>query len=367
MIWPSVIAIVPDWYHQFYGDRRILAENFDAMRRWMEYHAQHNLLPDNTVKASTYGDWVDAYNAEYRASEAGATSLPLMATAYFYHNCRIVARTAGLLGKTEDQDRFHDLAEKVAAGFQQRFFRPQSNQYESGTQCSCVLPLAFGLVPENRRKAVAANLVHDILPVHQGHLTVGLVGMQWYMQTLTDIGRPDVAFTVATQTTRPSWGYMISKGATSIWERWDQDTRDPGMNGESQMILAGNLGAWFYGTLAGINYDPQRPGFKHVVLRPRPVGDLTFVNGSHKSQYGTIVSRWKIEGDRFHWQVIIPPNTTATVYVPTRDAAAVTEGGKPAAEADGLRFLRGVRGGRVRGGGRRLCVCLAVGHLRQVT
>ena len=268
VIWPSVIAIVPDWYHQFYGDRRILAENFDAMRRWMEYHAQHNLLPDNTVKASTYGDWVDAYNAEYRASEAGATSLPLMATAYFYHNCRIVARTAGLLGKTEDQDRFHDLAEKVAAGFQQRFFRPQSNQYESGTQCSCVLPLAFGLVPENRRKAVAANLVHDILPVHQGHLTVGLVGMQWYMQTLTDIGRPDVAFTVATQTTRPSWGYMISKGATSIWERWDQDTRDPGMNGESQMILAGNLGAWFYGTLAGINYDPQRPGFKHVVLRP---------------------------------------------------------------------------------------------------
>ena len=90
VIWPSVIAIVPDWYHQFYGDRRILAENFDAMRRWMEYHAQHNLLPDNTVKASTYGDWVDAYNAEYRASEAVRTSLPLMATAYFYHNCRIV-------------------------------------------------------------------------------------------------------------------------------------------------------------------------------------------------------------------------------------------------------------------------------------
>ena len=119
------------------------------------------------------------------------------------------------------------------------------------------------------------------------------------------------------------------------------------MNGESQMILAGNLGAsgstgrWRESTTIPM------PGLQARRFAPRPVGDLTFVNGSHKSQYGTIVSRWKIKGDRFHWQVIIPPNTTATVYVPTRDAAAVTEGGKPAAEADGLRFLRGVRGGRV--------------------
>jgi alpha-L-rhamnosidase len=164
--------------------------------------------------------------------------------------------------------------------------------------------------------------------------------MQWYMQTLTDIGRTDVAYTIATQTTRPSWGYMISRGATSIWERWDTDTRDPGMNGESQMILAGNLGAWFYQTLAGINYDPERPGFKHIILRPRPVGDLTFVNGSHKSMYGTISSKWKIEGGKFHWQVIVPPNTTATVYIPTKNAAIVTEGGGPANEAEGVRFLR---------------------------
>jgi len=113
-----------------------------------------------------------------------------------------------------------------------------------------------------------ANLVENILVEQQGHLSVGLVGMQWFMQTLTECGQTEAAFQVATRTTRPSWGYMVAKGGTSVWERWDQDTRDPGMNGESQLILAGNLGAWFYQALAGINYDPDRPAFKHIILQP---------------------------------------------------------------------------------------------------
>jgi alpha-L-rhamnosidase len=339
IIWPSVITIVPHWYHQFYSDRRILEENYDAMRRWMECQS-HNLLPDHTMKATPYGDWVDAYNASYRVPESGATSLPLMATAYFYRNCRIVEQVAGLLGNAEDQHRFQDRAEKTAAGFRRRFFCSQSNKYESKTQCSYVLPLAFGLVPEDRRAAVVANLVDDILALHHGHLTVGLIGMQWYMQALTDMGRPDVAFAVATQTTRPSWGYMLSKGATSIWERWDQDTRDPGMNGESQMILAGNLGAWFYQTLGGINYDSARPGFKHMILRPRPLGDLAWVTASHKCLYGTIRSAWRIENGIFHWKITVPPNTTATIYVPTSEAVSVTEDGQSAAHVAGVRFLR---------------------------
>ena len=117
---------------------------------------------------------------------------------------------------------------------------------------------------------------------HDGHTSVGLVGMQWFMQVLTNEGRADVAYTVASQTTRPSWGYMVSKGATTSWERWDTDTQDGGMNGESQKILSGNFEAWLYQTLGGINYDPARPGFKHSILRPWPVGDLTFVRSAHQ-------------------------------------------------------------------------------------
>ena len=122
------------------------------------------------------------------------------------------------------------------------------------------------------------NLIDDITVAHHGHTSVGLIGMQWQMQVLTDVGHPEVAYQIAAQVTRPSWGYMISKGATTSWERWDTDTQDGGMNGESQKILSGNLEAWCYQTLAGINYDPQQPGFQHIILRPRPVGDLTFVS-----------------------------------------------------------------------------------------
>jgi alpha-L-rhamnosidase len=173
----------------------------------------------------------------------------------------------------------------------------------------------------------------------KGHTSVGLTGMQWFMQVLTDIGHPEVAYTVATRTTRPSWGYMVAKGGTSIWERWDQDTRDPGMNGESQMILAGNLVAWMFQTLAGINYDPAQPGFKHIIIHPRPAGDLTFASAWHKCLYGTIRSSWKRGDGRFLLDVTIPANTTATVYIPAKGPAQVLEGRQPATQSKALKLI----------------------------
>jgi alpha-L-rhamnosidase len=339
IVWPSVITVIPEWYYNFYGDLRPLSDNFECMKRWVLFHQSAYQKPDFTIDYCNYGDWVDgSWIKNY--FDKRVTSRPLLSTAYYYNNCRIVARAARLLGKMDDASRFDHLASRIKAGFLARFFDPKTNTYESKTQASYVFPLAFGLVPEERRSAIVANLVDEILVKHHGHTSVGLVGMQWFMQVLTDAGRADVAYTVATQTTRPSWGYMISKGATTSWERWDTDTQDGGMNGESQKILSGNLEAWLYQTLGGINYDPDRPGFRHIILHPRPVGDLTFVRAEHISLYGPIVSDWKIEGEAFHWVVSIPPNTTATVYVPARDAATVTEGGKPANQSEAVRFLR---------------------------
>jgi alpha-L-rhamnosidase len=339
IIWPSVITIIPDWYYNFYGDPRLLADNFECMKRWVLFHQKAYQKPDYTIDFCNYGDWVDGSWIKGTLDKR-TTSRPLMSTAYYYNNLRIVARAARLLGKHDDAKRFGDLAEKVKAGFSARFFNAKTSKYESETQGSYVFPLAFGLVPEANRAGVINNLVDEIQTKHHGHTSVGLVGMQWFMQTLTDAGRPDVAYAVATQTTRPSWGYMVSKGATTIWERWDTDIQDGGMNGESQKILSGNLEAWFYQSLGGINYDPERPGFKHVILHPRPVGDLSFVRSSHRSMYGTIQSDWKIDGGAFAWTLAVPPNTTATVYVPALDAAAVTEGDKPAGAALGVQFVR---------------------------
>lgn len=339
IIWPSVITVIPDWYYDFYGDARPLADNYECMKRWVLFHKKAYQKPDFTIDFCNYGDWVDGSWIKDTLDKR-TTSRPLMSTAYYYNNCRIVARAAKLLGKADDAKQFDDLAAKVKAAFNARFFDPKTNRYESETQGSYVFPLAFGLVPEDHRAAVVNNLVNEIMVKHKGHTSVGLVGMQWFMQVLTDAGRADVAYTVATQTTRPSWGYMISKGATTSWERWDTDIQDGGMNGESQKILSGNFEAWAYQTLGGINYDRERPGFKHVILHPHPVGDLTFVRASHRSLYGPIVSDWSTNKEAFVWNVSVPPNTTATVYVPAKEAAAVTEGGVPTGQAAGVRFLR---------------------------
>ena len=160
------------------------------------------------------------------------------------------------------------------------------------------------------------------------------------MRVLTANGRPDLAYTIATQKTYPSWGYMVEKGATTIWELWNGDTADPAMNSGNHVMLMGDLGIWLYESLAGIKSDPEQPGFKHIIMRPEPVEGLSFARASHRSPYGLITSDWQKEGCVFRWKVTIPPNTTATVYMPATHAESITEDGKPAIQARGVKLLK---------------------------
>jgi alpha-L-rhamnosidase len=338
--WPSVYTIIPDWYLDFYADQRVVERHYDSMKRWVVLMDERNRQPDGTVHGGMFGDWCDAYTMDGQCGESGQTDVGLVHTAYHYNNCRIMARAAGRLGKQEDVKLFNGMAERMLAAFNKKFLDPATGKYGNGTQCSHVLPLAFGMVPAESRAKVVDHLVNDILVTHRGHLSVGLIGMQWLMQVLTDIGRPDVAWTIMTQTTRPSWGYMIGKGATTIWERWDSDTRDPGMNSEALLIQAGNADAWLYQTLAGINYDKANPGFKHIIIKPRILGDLKWVKAHFNSPYGKIASRWQREGGKLTMGVTIPANTTATIHVPAQEESGVTESGMPAAKAAGVTFLR---------------------------
>ena len=338
--WPSVFTIIPDWYLDFYADPAVMTSHYAAMKRWVLTMGRIHQQADGTLGNTSYGDWCDAYTMDGRCDDNGRTPRNLVSTAYHYHNLRIMARAAGILRLTADEQQFLALAEQVKAAFHRKFFDPATGSYQGGTQCSYVLPLAFGMVPPDLRQAVSDHLVHDILVTHQGHLSVGLIGMQWLMQVLTDIGRPDVAWTLVTQTTRPSWGYMIGKGATTIWERWDCDTRDPGMNSEALLIQTGNLDAWFYQTLAGINYDPAHPGVKHILIQPHCLGDLRRVECWHDSGYGRIVSNWRRDGAQLALDITIPPNTTATVQLPASSEDQVRESGQPAAQAVGVTFLK---------------------------
>jgi len=341
--WPSSYIIIPGTLYEMYGDRRLVEEHYPYMKRWIEFMAaflKEGVLPPERDR---YGDWcVPPESPELIHSKDPARQTPkdLLATAYFYHDVALMARAAMLLGKAEDARRLGELAEAIRVGFQKKFFVPQANSYGNGSQTSQVLPLAFRMVPTTLRPKVLEGLVQNIQTKTQGHVGTGLVGGQWLMGVLSEGGRPDVAYTIATQTTYPSWGYMVSRGATTVWELWNGDTADPAMNSGNHVMLVGDLITWLYEHLAGIRPDPKTPGFQHVLMRPTPVGDLKFVEASYRSIHGTITSSWKIEGGKFLWTITLPPNTTATAFVPTKDYAAVTEGGRPAKQAKGTELVR---------------------------
>ncbi len=336
--WPAVITTTPWSCYYMYGDSRVLAENYPTMKRWVLYLEQ-NIDSDFVYRKGTYSDWVDAYSMDGKTPDNGGTSRDLLSTAYMYYDFKTVEKTAAFLGKNEDAIYFKGAAEKVKKAFLKTFFDSRRDTFLSETQTSYVLPIAFDLVPTKDSVAVVENLINDIIVKNNGHLSVGCPGLKWLMQTLTSVGHTDVAYKILTQTTRPSWGYMISKGGTSIWERWDRDTRDPGMNGQSQTILAGYLGAWMYQTLGGINYDETQPGFKNIIMHPEPVGDLTWVKSSFKSLYGLIGSDWNYKNGTFNWKVSVPANTTATVYIPTNNVASVKEKNRAVKELTNIKYV----------------------------
>jgi alpha-L-rhamnosidase len=210
------------------------------------------------------------------------------------------------------------------------------------TQSCYLLALRFDLLPEAMRPLAVQHLVNDIVEKRKGHLSTGFVGVSYLNPTLTQVGHTDLAYRLLLNKTFPSWGYSIQQGATTIWERWDGWTvekgfQDPGMNSFNHYAL-GSVGEWLYDTVAGIDLEPERPGYKHIALRPRPGGGLTSAKAAYDSLYGKIVSEWKYAGGRWVWKVTVPPNTTATVFVPT--TVAVQEGDGPAERAEGVRFLR---------------------------
>jgi alpha-L-rhamnosidase len=339
--WPSSTVIIPGALREQFADTDIIASHYASARKWMEY--MRGFITDGIIARDSYGDWCvppEEQKLIHSNDPARKTDGALLATAYFYHDALLMARYASLLGKSMDAKRFTDLAEKLKAAFNQKFFHADSGQYDNGSQTSCVLPLAFGLVPDGQRGRVFDHLVAKITHETHGHIGTGLIGGQWLMRVLTAGGRADLAYTIATQKDYPSWGYMVGKGATTIWELWNGDTADPAMNSGNHVMLVGDLGIWLYESLAGIKSDTEQPGFKHIIMRPEPVGDLRFVKASHRSPYGLIASEWEKQAGVFRWKVTIPANTTATVYVPASSPDSVTENGKAAAQARGVKLVK---------------------------
>ncbi len=339
--WPSTFVILPAMLERQFGDASAKALAYAGQKKWIEF-----MLPfaaDGVLSRDTYGDWcVPPENPLliHTKDPSRITGKTVLATSYFVHELRVMERYARDLGHPEDAQRFFRLAGSFATSFNERLLKRDLGQYDNGTQTSSVLPLAFALVPEDMQARVFAHLVHKIEHESRGHIGTGLVGARHLMRVLSDNGRADLAYRLATQEGYPGWGYMVSRGATTIWELWNGDTADPTMNSGNHVMLVGDLLIWLYEYLGGIAPDGGRPGFKHIVMKPHPVVGLDSVTASHRSPYGEIRSEWRRRGDAFFWNITIPPNTTATVSVPAGRAEQVTEGGRPAASAPGVEFLR---------------------------
>ncbi len=348
LTWPSTFLFVPGMLYDQYGDRRPLERAWPAMKKWMTHISSY--AKDGLISKDEYADWCvppEDPKLIHSKDPARITDKTLIATAYYYKLLMLMSHYARLLERPAEAAGFESQASEAKKAFQAKFFVPASKIYDNGTQTSSVLPLSFGMVPEEYRAAVVQSLVDRIASESHGHVGTGLVGAQWLMRTLSDNGHVDLAYEIATQKTYPGWGYMVEQGATTIWELWNGDTADPAMNSGNHVMQIGDLAVWMYEYLAGIRSDPAAPGFRRAIIHPYPAGDLTFVKASHQTPYGTIVSSWKKDAGEFTLDVTIPANTTATVWVPARDAAAVMESGHPAAEAKGVRFVRAEAGAAV--------------------
>ncbi|HOS91931.1 MAG TPA: family 78 glycoside hydrolase catalytic domain, partial [Armatimonadota bacterium] len=321
--WADVITIVPWNVFRFYGDARLVDTSFDSMRGWVEYMRRH--APNHLYEREGYGDWI---------APVGTAKKPI-GTAYYYLSARRLAEMAAARGRDLDAKQYLALADDIARAFNEAYLAPDGN-YPGGTQTANLLPLAFGITPADRRAEVAAHIAQDVRGRNE-HLSTGFLGTAFLLPVLSDMGYHDLAYRVATQRTYPSWGYMVEKGATTIWELWNSDTEGPGMNSRNHFALGG-VGEWFYEYLAGIRPDADHPGFEHFTVWPRPVAGLAWAKADYNSPHGRIRSAWRLDGDRLVMDVEVPANTTATIHVPTTDVSRIREGGRVSSPRAGLTY-----------------------------
>ena len=327
--WGDAGVICPWTIYEVYGDKRVIERHYESMKKWISYLKKNS--KDLLRPAKGYGDWV---------SIASDTPKDVIATAYFAYSTRLVSKAAAVLGKDEDADKYEELFEQIRSAFNKAYVS-EDGRIKGETQTCYLLGLYFDLLPEDKREPATLHLIEAIRK-KDWHLSTGFVGLSYLVPTLADTGHLDIAYRLLNNDTFPSWGYSIKNGATTIWERWDGWTEEkgfqtPGMNSFNHYSF-GSIGRWLFGSVAGI--DTEGPGYKRIIIKPRPGGGLDYAKASYKSINGKIVSDWKIKGDKFTLDVTIPANTTATVYVPAGDIESVTEGGKPAAQANAVSLLR---------------------------
>lgn len=316
--WGDASTIVPWILYLKYGDRGVLERQYHSMKAWVGY--LEDLAGDNYLvqDGAHFGDWMYFVHPLHNEPKPGHTDVDLIATAYFAWSASLTAKTAAVLGRSEDQQRYEVLFSKIKEAFQYEFVTP-SSRLSPNSQTAYVLALSFGLLEEDQISKAFAYLV-DNIEKRNHHLSTGFLGTPLLCHVLSKNGRTDLAYKLLLQESFPSWLYQVKRGATTMWERWDgiepdgsfQETYANSFN----HFAKGAVGDWMYSVVGGIRHDEDRPGYKHIIIKPEPDPSLSYAKTSLASPYGLIQTDWSLKNGQLYLKVDIPPNTTATIFLP---------------------------------------------------
>lgn len=298
--WTSTIAIIPWEIYQFYGDTRALKVNYQNIKKYVDHITS---ISPNGITDWGLGDWVPVKDK---------SSKELTSSIYYYVDTKILAKTAQLLEKNDDYITYSKLADKIKNAINNKYLNKETAIYGSGFQTELSAALYWGIVPKSLKSRVADNLAKKVIKDNK-HLNVGLLGTKSILNALSENGYEQLAYEVASQETFPSWGWWIKNGATTLYENWDIYSKN---DISKNHIMFGEIGAWLFKGIGGIFPDQNAPGFKNVILKPHFVKGLEYFNASHTGPYGKITSNWKkSKNNKVDYDIIIPPNSTSTVYL----------------------------------------------------
>ena len=344
MTWPASLPIICDMLYTQYGNKAPIEKHYPNMKRWLKHMQDEYMNDEMIITKDRYGDWCvppESLELIHSKDPARQTDGSLISTAYYLKMLQTMHRFAEIQGLDDEKEMWKNMEHQMKDAFNKKFLTvkkgtsevpghvlfPDSIFYGNNTVTANILPLAFGLVPQEYRDDVVKNVVNTIITTNKGHVSSGVIGQQWIMRELSRKGYADVAYLLATNDTYPSYGYMVKQGATTIWELWNGNTASPKMNSGNHVMLLGDLLAWYYENLAGIRSDRKQIGFKHIVMKPNfEIQDLSEVDASYMSPYGLVVSRWKKNLQKLDWEVVIPANTTSEVHLPNGEVKQIGSG-----------------------------------------
>jgi alpha-L-rhamnosidase len=342
MTWPGAYIIIANMLYEQYGNQEPIVKHYASMKKWINYMREKYAV-DNIMTKDTYGDWCmppESPELIHSKDPSRITDAAVLGTTFYYRILQLLARFANIQEKTDEAQAFAQQAETVKEAYNDKYFNKETAQYSNNTVTANLLSLCYGMVPKGFEDKVFQNIVEKTTGDFNSHISTGLVGTQWLMRGLSDYGNVELAYKIATNRDYPSWGYMIENGATTIWELWNGNTADPAMNSQNHVMLLGDLLVWYYEYLAGIQNESGSAGFKKISMKPYTVNGLDYVTASYHSAYGEIKSAWHKDAAHFHWDITIPANSSATVYIPATDKNQVKESGKNADSAEGVTFVR---------------------------